>query len=860
MISPTDELLPWSQEAEEAVIGSLLIDPSATAIVSTLVQPQDFHDTRLGDIFRACIHLGQSLDFVTLNEHLKRKDWQPLLASVIGNVPTAMHVEHYASIVHSDGVRRRIIKFAGDIAQKAHGTEDADDVVSYVQSLATALSEGHSAGDQSVTSLVGAFYDTVEERFNNPLGLGECRYLSTGFPAIDEITDGLAPRTLTIVCARPSIGKSGLAMEMARRVGGGGHNVLIFSLEMSWQQILERWASAMSGLDMKMAQRGHGDTAAYLDAVVRLSGRHNIWIDDTPALTPEQVRARALARHLQNPLDLIVLDHGGIMSPSSKMRHNDNKSSAEGYKTQAMKDIAREIGCAFLLVLQLNRGLEGRANKRPIMADLRDCLTADTKVIDVDTGAPTTLDELVPGRRILAYKRDTYDIVPAIVTDVLPKGHQEVFEVTTRLGRRIKATSNHPFMTEHGWKKLGELRVGDKVVTAERLTVEEPPYPIDPELSRLLGYMVGNGSCRRLQTVSFTSMDQEVLDDIKRIVAKNFPNITIRTKKKYRKTKATTLEFVQIYENGYGKPGGNSMIQWLKNVGIYGHGAYTKRTADAIFTSGNKGVAEYLGGYFATDGCITSVVRKGKRGWSIRFDTCSPQLAEDVQLLLLRFGILSSISVDSKIRELHYYPMHRIAVNGRRDQLLLFAQQIPVVGVKAKRIAKMVDAIDGIQTKDMFPLPNFASLHATEITNKEWRNAHRGIGKPAALRYAVKYQDSELYNLATADVIWEPIVSIVHAGIEETWDICVPGTGCFIANGFAVHNSGEHEQIGDVILGLYREEAYDPGTPNKDIMEVGVLKNRQGPADVQPIMLHYEKSTQRFRDTVVTRKKFEEML
>ncbi len=370
-MSESLDLLPWSQEAEEAVIGSLLIDPSATAMVQTIVQAADFHDDRLAEIYRACLKLGAGLDYLTLNECLKQPGMAALTCGLMGGVPTSMHLEHYASIVHRDGVRRRVIKVAGQMAQTAYNSMDSSEVLAQVQSLTAALMEGHATGDESLSQLAGEFYDKVDEWYAHPLPPGQPRHLSTGFRAIDEMTDGMEAGTLFVLCGRPSLGKSSLCMEIARRVGMAGHNVLIFSLEMSAHQILGRWASAMSGVQIQHAQRGQGDSANYIHSVIQMTGRHNIWIDDTVGLSPSQVRGRALARHIQNPLDLVVLDHGGEMSPDKGTRVGDNEAAVEGRKTMAMKALAKELRCPVLLVLQLNRAVEGRANKRPSMSDLR---------------------------------------------------------------------------------------------------------------------------------------------------------------------------------------------------------------------------------------------------------------------------------------------------------------------------------------------------------------------------------------------------------------------------------------------------------------------------------------------------------
>jgi replicative DNA helicase len=187
---------------------------------------------------------------------------------------------------------------------------------------------------------------------------------------VNRLTEGYKPGELWIVCGRPGMSKSAFVFETARRVAEGGGRVLIFSLEMTKEAVVERWIAALSGVEARVFRRGVGNIPACLTAISKLDAIKTLWIDDQPALSPSQVRSRAIHKARQEGgLDLIVLDHGRKMNLDGR---GENTAKTEGRKTAMMKDLSKELRCPFLLALQLNRGVEGRTDKRPSLADLRD--------------------------------------------------------------------------------------------------------------------------------------------------------------------------------------------------------------------------------------------------------------------------------------------------------------------------------------------------------------------------------------------------------------------------------------------------------------------------------------------------------
>lgn len=363
------DLPPSNKEAEEALVGSILIDPDCRDVVAEIVSHRDFYDEKLGQIAKVALELKGDLDYAILTDALNRHEWDPYIASLIGQVPTSVHAEHYAKIVARDSLRRRTIVAAGEIAGKAYQETDPDEILAFANVKISNLDAG--AHDiRNAADVVSSLYDRVQEWGMNPIGENQVRGFDMGFGSLNRITDGIAGGELAAIAGRPGTGKSALAFEIAKRAALRGEHVLIFSLEMTAEAVLARWAASLSEVETRLIKRGIGDVAAYAHQLTKLSQLQNVWIDDTPGLTPQQIRARATKLHRKHGLDIIIVDHGRKIRLDAKA--GENISTIEGRKTALMKDLAKELRIALILVLQLNRALEARADKRPQLSDLRN--------------------------------------------------------------------------------------------------------------------------------------------------------------------------------------------------------------------------------------------------------------------------------------------------------------------------------------------------------------------------------------------------------------------------------------------------------------------------------------------------------
>lgn len=390
------ELQPHSIEAEEALLGSIIIDQDVIYRVRNLVQQADFWDERHQWIYWAMRHLtdnGMPTDFVSLCDILERKGrlqqiTAAYIAGLIAIVPFSGHAEYYARTVADYASRRRLLQVAGDIAKRACDL-DSPDPISFAHQAVLHLN-GRDNGDLAhVNGAASSLYDQIEAWAKTPLPFGDVRGLSAGIPSIDYLTNGMQRKDLIVIAGRPQTGKSALSFDIGLNVAEEGKRVAIFSLEMSKEKVLSRWASRKSGIDNRRVERGlcpeqycgtrherdyyvSGDAlAAYLKAIAEVSGISHLYVDDTPGLSVSEIRGRCLGlAHRLGGLDLVIVDHGGLVR--SEPLAGENSAKTEGRKSQMLKALAKELNCVSLLLLQLNRGVESRSDKRPVLSDFRD--------------------------------------------------------------------------------------------------------------------------------------------------------------------------------------------------------------------------------------------------------------------------------------------------------------------------------------------------------------------------------------------------------------------------------------------------------------------------------------------------------
>ncbi len=375
---------PHSIEAEQAVIGGLLLDNQAWDRIADKVSEADFYrnDHRL--LFHAISQLARNnhpFDLVTLKENLKMQGelenagGEFYLFELAKNTPTAANISAYADIVRERSILRQLINVSGQIANTAYYPEGRksheilDEAEQKVFSIGEQLSRG--PGPVSIGELLAKAIDRVEYLYHTPDALTG---LPTGFTDFDELTAGLQPADLVVVAGRPSMGKTSFAMNIGEYVAYKEKKpVLIFSMEMPGEALAIRMLSSMSSIDQSKVKTGRLDDHDFHRLASTLTMMSNVpmYIDDTPMLSPNELRARArrLAKQFDGKLGLIILDYLQLMQVPG-MRENRVAEISE--ISRSIKAIAKELNVPIIALSQLNRSLEQRADKRPVMSDLRE--------------------------------------------------------------------------------------------------------------------------------------------------------------------------------------------------------------------------------------------------------------------------------------------------------------------------------------------------------------------------------------------------------------------------------------------------------------------------------------------------------
>jgi replicative DNA helicase len=370
---------PSAIEAEESLIGAMLLSPEAVSVAYETLQPEDFYRPLHGQIFGAIIALanaGEPVDYVTVQAKLQERGAVAIELAVLSalqmNTPSASNAQHYAEIVRDKAQQRRLIAVGGEIVDDAYAS--TDDVVGLIDEAERKINQiGDDRKIDSVSPLQRLLLseaDILEERGETR---GQFNGLETGYRSLDLVLQGLQPSSMTIIGARPGTGKTAFALGILIHVGAVVKRpALFFSLEMSRQELAERILASTARIDSSKLRTGDlsdGDWNRAHEAFGFLQSA-KVFIDDNPSLTVMDVRSRARRIKQQNgDLGVVIVDYLQLMSSRGR---SENRQVEVSDMSRSLKILARELQCPVIALSQLSRKLEDRADKRPVMSDLRE--------------------------------------------------------------------------------------------------------------------------------------------------------------------------------------------------------------------------------------------------------------------------------------------------------------------------------------------------------------------------------------------------------------------------------------------------------------------------------------------------------
>jgi replicative DNA helicase len=378
--TPGPQIVPNSREAEEAVLGSVLINPESYYDVAQFLQEQDFYIHRHRWIWQSFTRLHEKrvpIDFLTVSEELDQMDQlgevggPAYLTALINNVPTSLHAEAYGHLVEETAVRRRMLDAANLIAKLAYREESGiDEVMNESEKAIFGISERRLTRDlQPIQQVLSEYYDRIDQLIQR----GEDSYgVPPGFVDLDKLLGGLQPSDFLIIAGRPGMGKTAFMLTAAKNAAQSHKkHVAVFSLEMANEQLVQRLIAQETAIDTHHLRTGkltEDEWPLFAQAIESLSDTR-MFLDDTPGLTPIQLRTKARRLHMEFRLDLVIVDYLQLMSGGIRI---ENRVQEVSYISRNMKMLARELNVPVLAAAQLSRAVEQRADKEPQLSDLRE--------------------------------------------------------------------------------------------------------------------------------------------------------------------------------------------------------------------------------------------------------------------------------------------------------------------------------------------------------------------------------------------------------------------------------------------------------------------------------------------------------
>jgi replicative DNA helicase len=589
---------------------------------------------------------------------------------------------------------------------------------------------------------------------------------------------------------------STLALDFAR-AAAIRHSMatVLFSLEMGRNEITMRLLSAESRVPLQTMRTGQMNDDDWARLARRMSEVADapLFIDDSPNMSMMEIRAKCRRLKQRHDLKFVIVDYLQLMSAPHRV---ENRQQEVSEMSRSLKLLAKELEVPVVALSQLNRGPEQRTDKRPMLSDLREsgCLTAGTRILRADTGTETTLGELLASgeRNIPVWSLDDHlRMVPRTMTHAFPSGTKEVFRVRLASGREVEATANHPFLTLDGWRPLSGLSAKSRVAIPRQVPAPLHPQEMPEPQLVMLAHLLGDGSFVKNQQIRYASTEKR-----------------------------------------------NPIAVWPDSMNLSGLRSHEKFIPSQVFALPKKQVALFLRHLWAADGSVT-VAKSG--AVRVYYGTTSERLARQLQILLLRFGIVARLHAAGNV---YGDPQWTLDVTGVKDQRR-FLDEIGVYGGRghaAVQARRRLDAMTAAGRFDTIPsgvweqverVMKERSITLTYLQaavgsksrgdlNLEICPTRKRIGHMAKI-----LEDVQLEMLATSDVYWDTVSSIESVGKQQVYDATVLGTHNFVANGISLHNS--IEQDSDVVILLHREDQYEKESPRAGEADLIVAKHRNGP-------------------------------
>jgi replicative DNA helicase len=833
---------PHDLAAERSVLGAIMLDPEAIIQVAEKLKPESFYEPVHQIIYGVMSELFEQrtpIDAVTVTNSLKKKKelskvgGASMIVELTNAVSSASNITHYAKLVAESALRRNMITTSSFMNEKAYDeTTPIQEIIDAIEQSVFGLSQ------QQASKAFIPIKDTLAESFERLDELqksgSDLRGLATGFNDLDVILAGLHKSNLIILAARPGTGKTAFALNISRYISVElKKKVGFFSLEMSKEELVDRLLVAQSDIDAWRLKTGRLDQQDFLKLSdgMGVLAEAQIFIDDTPGLSISEMRTKSRRLMLEHQIDFLVVDYLQL----AHGRTRDNRVQEVGEISQGLKNIARELCIPVLALSQLSRAVESRGEKIPQLSDLREsgCITGDT-LVTLASGAEVPIKELMgkTNIQVMSLNQKTHILDRVAVSNIFSTGKKQVYILKTRLGREIRATANHKFLTIGGWKRLDQLMIGEHLALPRNIVPQSQSQTMSNEEVALLAHLIGDGCTLPNHVIHYTTTQEELAQMVTELARKVFGN-------KISPRISQERSWYQVYLSSTRKPThgvGSPVSDWLKKLQVWGLGSYQKKVPDALFIQPSSVIAHFLKHLWVTDGCI-KMTRGKKPRPVIYYATSSRKLASQTQSLLLRLGIKSRMKDVLQLGKGR--DQYHVIVSSIPD-IKQFAQTIGTLGsykkqsleeilayIELKKTNTNVDIIPkSVWTIYIKPIMKQKMVTQRQLCDligiaRSGAMFSQNISRDRLMRIAQVLHSEELKIIAQSDIFWDEIISVIPDTIEEVFDMTVPAHANFVANNIVIHNS--IEQDADVVLFLYRKD-----DDNRESVNLKIAKHRNG--------------------------------
>src|SRR4051794_38641998 len=626
---------PHNLEAEMSVLGSILISDRTlyALVIEEGLKPEDFYRERHKSIYQAMLelyHESEPIDVVTVSDHLKQRGrleeagGREAIDALAGAPPSVSAARRYARIVRENALLRRLLtttfRIQTEVGERQYAPRDL--VERAEKAMLEVAHDDRQADFREIREILSDELEKMERLSREGTSLTGT---PSGFKDRDEITGGFQPGNLIIVAARPSMGKSCLVTNIAENAAiDHGRAVALFSLEMSETELAQRFVASQGKIFGDKLRKGRvPDTEGprILEASQRLA-RAPLFVDDSSDIGILDIRAKARRLNSQTPdgLGLIIIDYLQLLRPEPG---SDNRVEQVGQMSRGLKILARELGVPVIALSQLSRAVEQRHDKKPILSDLRECVTGDTLVVLAD-GRRVPIRDLVGSTPEVVTIDESDRLACARSDKVWPVGRRAVYAIRLASGRSLRATADHRIRCGDGWRHVRDLTPGERVALARQLPEPAEPERWPDEHVVLLGQLIGDGSYLSGQPLRYTTASEDNSRAVSEAAESGFG-----VKVNRHPGRGSWHQLVLSGNGNRWAPAG--VNAWLRGLGIFGQRSHEKRVPDAAFRLADEQVALLLRHLWATDRTTWIGPRRdGRVTTRIAYSTNSPGLASDV--------------------------------------------------------------------------------------------------------------------------------------------------------------------------------------------------------------------------------------